>query len=191
MGEAMVKRIAVTLALALAASPAFAATYAVVNGAGAIENYPVEWDQTTLPAPWTAAKGSPMPCGVPNCSLVAQSNLTAAQLAAWSAPALLTPAQQAEAAIAAGLAIVSTSTPSLNGTFAIDGAAVQNIGGIYSGIKDGDGLPGGGTSFNYPDLSGAMHSFTGTTFPPFAKAVRDYLYALSQGQAPAQPVPIP
>jgi hypothetical protein len=64
------------------------------------------------------------------------------------------------------------------------------IDGIYAGIKGGDGVPGGGATFNYLDAAGAPHPFTADSFIAFAKAVRDYLYSLSQGQAPAQPVTI-
>src|SRR5690348_15043338 len=64
-------------------------------------------------------------------------------------------AQQAQstsvALLKAGMQLVSTGTSSLNGTYAVDDSAAIVIDGIYSGIKDGDGLPGGGTTFNYPD----------------------------------------
>lgn len=167
--------------LILAPLAAHAGTYGVLDGNNAVENVIV-----------SDGAGTPV-CAVPPCSLVPLANLSAQQLGPWATPAPTpaTPEQIYALAVSKGIAIVSTSTPSLNGTYAIDGAAVQNISGVYSGIKDGDGLPGGGTSFNYPDASGAMHGFTATTFPPFARAVRDYLYALSQGQAPAQPVTIP
>ncbi len=99
-------------------------------------------------------------------------------------------AQAAAAAVAAGMQLASASTPALNGTYAIDPASKTNIDGIYSSIKNGDGLPGGGATFNYPDIGGTLHAFNATTFPAFAKAVRDFLYALSQGEAPTQPAPI-
>lgn len=102
-----------------------------------------------------------------------------------------TAAQVFAAAVAAGIQIASTGTPALNGTYAITADAKGTIDGVYSGIKDGDGLPGGGATFNYSDITEAAHTFSATTFPPFAKAVRDYLYALSQGQAPTLPVTIP
>jgi hypothetical protein len=67
------------------------------------------------------------------------------RIAAWQA-AILVPAVYQQK-IAAGLAITSTATPSLNGTYAVDDGAEILISGIYSGIKGGDGLPGGGASF--------------------------------------------
>jgi len=97
-----------------------------------------------------------------------------------------------EAAIPAGVAVVSTGTPTLNGTYSLSDAARGNIAATYVSIKNGDGLPGGGESFQYPDHGMVFHTFTATTFVPFAIAVRDYYYyALTQGQSPAQPVTIP
>jgi len=95
------------------------------------------------------------------------------------------------AAVSAGVMLISSSTPSLNGTYSLTEAARGNIQAAYIGLKSGDGLPGGGASFNYPDQNGGAHIFTATTFPPFAIAMRDYYYALTQGQSPAQPVTIP
>lgn len=142
------------------------------------------WDGTAWGAP---------PAGVAE---VASAPSVAGQTwsgAAWvdtSASLAAKAAIAGNALIAAGMALVSTGTPSLNGTYAIDKGSTQNITAIYSGIKDGDGLPGGGSTFNYPDLAGTMHSFNTTTFPAFAKAARDYLYQISQGETPASPVTI-
>ena len=104
--------------------------------------------------------------------------------------AVLTPQQRAAALISAGIAIASTGTPALNGTYAIDLASKTNIDGIYTGIKNGDGVPGSGETFNYADKNGTFHQFNATSFPNFAKAVRDYLYAISQGATPDTPVQI-
>lgn len=111
----------------------------------------------------------------------AKAALTANTGAQWQALA------QAQTQIT----IQSTSNPTLDGTYSITHDQQAVIDGIYAGIRNGDGLPGGGTTFNYPDASDVMHSFDATSFPAFAKAVRDYLYQLSQGQSPAQPTVIP
>lgn len=110
---------------------------------------------------------------------------TDAQAAAKAAAA------KAAAAILAGMLLSSASTPSLNGTYAIDATARTNYDGIYAGIKGGDGVPGGGATFTLRDMAGVSHSFDAASFVAFAKAARDYLYALSQGQTPALPVTIP
>lgn len=49
---------------------------------------------------------------------------------------------------------------------------------LYStSLNAGKGFPGGATSFNYPDISGALHSFSEVNFTDFAAAVRDFVYA--------------
>src|SRR5438105_1605446 len=53
----------------------------------------------------------------------------------------------------AGLAITSNANPALNGTYAIDLDSQQTITGIYAGIRGGDGLPGNGATFGYPDIT--------------------------------------
>jgi hypothetical protein len=116
------------------------------------------------------------------------------------APLALTIDQQYQAALAAGIAIVSTATPALAGTYAISDAQQSKITGITAGINSGKGLPGGGTTFNYPDAAGAMHPFGAADFLNFAKAIEDYVYALIHAEAallgghagtwPAQPVTI-
>jgi hypothetical protein len=87
-----------------------------------------------------------------------------------------------------GITITSNSTPSLNGTYRIDAFAQQRIIAIYVGIKGGDGLPGNGATFSYLDAAGSPRSFTADQFTAFAKAVRDYVYALNM--AAMQPSPV-
>jgi hypothetical protein len=97
---------------------------------------------------------------------------TAAQLASQ---ALI---QSAQSMLAAGLAIVSTATPALNGTYAVDQVSQMDIIAIETSLNAGKGFPGGATTFNYPDMSGVMHAFSESSFTNFAAAVRDYVYAL-------------
>jgi hypothetical protein len=114
------------------------------------------------------------------------------QSEAWSAFKADTGAQwQAQAQTQTQVRIQSTSNPALDGAYTITHDQQAIIDGIYAGIKNGDGVPGGGTTFNYPDSSGVMHAFDAASFPNFAKAIRDYLYQLSQGASPSQPVAIP
>jgi len=95
------------------------------------------------------------------------------------------------AIINAGITIASTGTPALDGTYAVTTDAKAVIDGIYTGIKNGDGLPGGGQTFVFRDAAGNGHTFDATSFPNLAKAVRDFLYQAAQGQLPANPWPIP
>lgn len=92
--------------------------------------------------------------------------------------------------IAAGLAIVSTSTPALNGTYSLDADAQRKISGIAAGIGSRNRLPGGLATFDYTDGFGT-HTFTAAQFLDLATAIEDYLYALTRGALPAQPVAIP
>ena len=79
---------------------------------------------------------------------------------------------------AAGLTITSTGTPALDGVYALDSASQFNISSVMLGIAAGQGLPGGGSTFNYLDTSGTPHSFDVTNFTNFAVAVRDYITAI-------------
>ena len=94
-------------------------------------------------------------------------------------PETVPPKQAAQAALAAGLEIVSTGTPELNGTYALDQLSRMDIVSIEIGVKAGQGFPGGGSAFNYPDASGKLHEFNESNFCEFATAVRQYSYALN------------
>jgi hypothetical protein len=97
---------------------------------------------------------------------------------------------------ASGIAIISTSTPSLSGTYAIDPASLANLTALSTGIAAGKPLPGGGTSFNYADLAGVQHAFTAAAFLNLAAAIETYVYdfdqalaALIAGQSATMPAP--
>ncbi|AYZ68157.1 hypothetical protein EGY31_34945 [Burkholderia multivorans] len=82
-------------------------------------------------------------------------------------------------ALAVGLTITSTSTPAINGTYAVDSLSQSDIVAIEASLNAGKGFPGGSSStFSYPDMSGALHGFSEANFTNFAAAVRDYVYAL-------------
>lgn len=100
----------------------------------------------------------------------------------------------------AGVQVHSTGTPALNGTYPLDESTQQKIMGIVSGIAAGRGLPGGGSTFYWQDVTGAAHSFDSTAFLNFSAGLESFLYAYSQalgtlvagGSAslPTQPVTI-
>lgn len=160
-------------ALLLVGQPALAARYALVDGEGNVVNV-VEWD---------GAATFPVPAGQ---SLVAVGSSAAGP--GWiyadgefsnpvSPPAPSIADQYAEK-LAAGIAITSTGTPSLNATYPIDDKTAILISGLYAGIKGGDGVPGGGSDFVFTDIGNAPHTFTADDFTALAKAIRDYRYAL-------------
>lgn len=110
------------------------------------------------------------------------TEITDAQATAIQNPPLTT-AQQATQLLAAGLAITSTATPALNGIYAVDQLSQMDIIAIETSLSAGKGFPGGAGVFNYPDSSGAMHSFSEANFADFAAAIRDYVYALKSAIA--------
>lgn len=93
-------------------------------------------------------------------------------------PANLSLDQKISNAFASGLQITSTSTPALNGAYAVDALSQADIVAIETSINAGKGFPGGTPTFNYPDISGKMREFSQTQFTAFASAIRDYVYAL-------------
>jgi hypothetical protein len=101
----------------------------------------------------------------------------------WAATAD-TAAEQAEAlysaAIAAGIVIASTSTPALNGTYALGPSDTANIGDEAQFITIFSEFTNGATAaMTWADASGATHSFSSTSqFMAFAKAVAQYVSAL-------------
>jgi len=88
-----------------------------------------------------------------------------------------TAAQKAAALLAAGLAITSTGSSALNGTYACDALSQADIVAVETSLNAGKGFPGGATTFSYPDVSGTLHSFSEASFTDFAAAVRDFVYA--------------
>lgn len=121
--------------------------YSFATAAGAPLNLPATLQPYTVPTP------------------------TATQV---TAQALL---QSAMLMLATGIAIVSTGTPALNGTYAVDQLSQMDVIAIETSLNAGKGFPGGATTFGYPDITGARHSFSEANFTDFAAAVRDFVYA--------------
>lgn len=118
-----------------------------------------------------------------------------ALLPASNAPPTL--AQQALAALAAGVQITSTSTPALDGTYAISSSAQAKIQAVSLFIVVNGKFPGGQSTMAWADAAGAAHTFPNTAaFQAFATAVADYVAALDAVllgislELPAQPLVI-
>ena len=105
-------------------------------------------------------------------------------------------------AIAAGVNITSTGTPSLNGTYALDLNTRSNVTAEQVYIATNSTFTNGGTTRAWPDAVGAFHTFPSTTeFTAFATAVAKYYdalataYAVVQGggfwSAPSMPAALP
>jgi hypothetical protein len=117
--------------------------------------------------------------------------------AAPPAPPAPTLAQQAQAALWAGVAITSTSTPALNGTYAIDPSSQMKINSMALFVAVNQKFPGGATSYPWLTMSGTANTFPSITeFDAFATAVADYvaqldmIIATGTGTLPASSVTI-
>jgi hypothetical protein len=117
--------------------------------------------------------------------------------AAPPAPPPPTVAQQAAAAAMAGWAVTSTSTPAINGTYAIDTASQQQVAAISLYIQVNARFPASQTTFNWSDVNGTAHAFpTTAVFQEFATAMADYsavldlIVAGASLSLPAQPTSI-
>lgn len=78
--------------------------------------------------------------------------------------------------IAAGITITSTSNPTnLSAVYALDSDTLNQIGSVARDVASGLGMPGGGTTFSYPDIHGSNHTFTASEIINLYKAQRDLL----------------
>jgi hypothetical protein len=92
---------------------------------------------------------------------------------------VLTPSQLAAAAVSAGVAITSTSTPALNATYAVDPLSQGRIASISTYILVNGNFPGASASYPWLDMSGAPHVFPSTAaFQAFATSVANYIALL-------------
>jgi hypothetical protein len=105
--------------------------------------------------------------------------------------------QLAQAALSGGLTITSNSTPTLNGTYAIDPATQAKIMATSQYIAINGTFYGGATSYPWLDSFGMLHVFpTVVEFQAFASAIAtwvsqvDTVIAMNAGAVPAQPISI-
>ncbi len=118
---------------------------------------------------WLNRLGNPSGWAVSNGALVARTPVAATA----------TLAQQAQAALAAGVTVTSASTPALDGTYACDSSAQHRIAAVSLFITVNNRFPGGGATLAWPDAAGAARVFPTTAlFQAFATAVADHVAAL-------------
>ena len=121
----------------------------------------------------------------------ANSNLAAYQ--AWvnagNKPASLMPSSavlNALALLAAGLAVTSTATPALNGTYMVSGVAGEGLQAEYNAIlqnavlAQNETFADGTTSLNWPDKTGTGHTFTIAQFKTLISAVSLFVSQCAQ-----------
>ena len=89
--------------------------------------------------------------------------------------------QQAQAALSAGLTITSTSTPSLNGLYAVDSTAQARITSVQTYIQANGKFPGSNTTMAWVQMNGTPVVFPSTEeFQAFGTAVANYVWDLDE-----------
>lgn len=112
-----------------------------------------------------------------------EDDLAAAFPGRVAALAVAAAPQRLAAALAAGIVVASVASAALNGTYAVDVAAQRKVSAIAAGIASRGRLPGGGATFTYPEMSGALHTFASADFLNLAAVIEDYVYALETAAA--------
>lgn len=172
------------LVLALVCAPAFASNYALVNN-GTVVNV-IEWDGVS---PYSPPSGSTV---VPVSGNVGIGwSYTNGTFTAPAAPTP-TPDQQYAQVLASGVVVAcapgsTVCASAMAGTYTIPAAtgaqeniaAQANLNAIQTGINTPNvGLPGGGSSVSYYDMSGNAHTFTAAQFTEFSAAMLGFSYQL-------------
>jgi hypothetical protein len=121
-------------------------------------------------------------------------------IAPYVAP-VLTPGQQAAAAIAAGIVLTSASKAALNGTYPVDPATQVKLNSAVTYIMLNNAFPpASAASLAWYDMSGVAHSFTSVPdFKNFAVAFADFVAHVdifassngSNGSIPSNTLTIP
>ncbi len=124
------------------------------------------------------------------------ASLDPATIGAYTPPPV-TPADGAAAALAAGLTITSTGTPTLDGTYALVGETQIFMLAEMVSLSANGTFTNGSTTILWPDVSGGGHSFNPTQFKNLAAACGAYINALKAiisndaGTLPANTVTVP
>ncbi len=95
-------------------------------------------------------------------------------------PPVLTLPQQAAVMMNAPVAVICTTVVGLTSAYANNAEARSNATAVVSQINAGMGLPGGGATFNWPDIDNTAHAWPETEFKSFVNALMNYIYALQQ-----------
>lgn len=125
---------------------------------------------------------------------------TAGAWALTAPPApVLTLAQQAAAAIAAGVTITSTATPAISGVYACDVTTQGHLNSTYNLIQRAGGttFPAGLAALPWPTASGVVSFTRPSDFLNVATAIGDYVLAVTlvqitgAGTLPSASITIP
>lgn len=139
---------------------------------GAITNIAVAASSAALPAGTWEQIDTLSP--VPGIGWTATQSGGVWSFAAPAAPSL-TLAQQAQALLAGGLALTSTGTPALNGTYGADAATIAYVNSEMTSLLKNGVFADGSTSVYWPDAGGALHVFNVAQFEGFAAALAAFV----------------
>jgi len=95
-------------------------------------------------------------------------------------PEPLTIKQQGEMLLRQPVTVHCTSIPALNADYWVDPATQAQITSVAASIAASLGLPGGGSTFNWSDVTGTAHAWPAPQFTDLAKAVMNFVYAAGQ-----------
>jgi hypothetical protein len=89
-------------------------------------------------------------------------------------------AQQAAAMMAAPVTVDCATAVGVTATYANNAEVRGRATTVVSQINAGLGLPGGGATFNWPDIDNTQRDWPEAEFKSLAKALADYTYELQQ-----------
>lgn len=138
-----------------------------------------QWDaRLAAPNGWAVSNGALIPYNAPDPPV----------------PLDIQAANALTAHIAMGIAITCSGNSALNATYALDDTTLTQIGSVARDAKSGMGLPGGASTFTYPDAAGVPRTFTSAQLIMTYIAMRDLLLQLNtqaavirQGGSPVWP----
>lgn len=78
-----------------------------------------------------------------------------------------------------GIIITSTGSPSINATYALDQTTLDQVGSVARDAASGLGLPGGLSTFTYPDIDGIPHDLTSDNVVALYQAMRNYVFSMN------------
>lgn len=96
-----------------------------------------------------------------------------------------------DAAVKTGLIIACAPSPSvcssaMTGQWALDGTTLDQIGSVARDFGSNLGLPGGLSTFTYPDFTGTPRTMSGAQVQSLYKAERDYMLGLQTALSTVQ-----
>lgn len=155
------------------------ALYALVASGGEIIQFEAETFPVAPPMVWTADLSAVSP--PPQIGWTATETGGAWSYEAPPSPPPPTLAQQAQAALGAGLTITSAGTPSLDGIYAVDATAQALITSTMLYIQVNGKFPGDAGALSWGLMNGGVVTFSSTAeFQAFASAVGAYVATLSE-----------